>query len=70
MLKGPCKDCQDRHPGCHAQCEKYIAYDLCVEHYRNEVAKQNRLDDDLYLTSRHSKKRKRRRGYADKHGDN
>ena len=22
-MKGPCKDCPDRHPACHDQCEKY-----------------------------------------------
>lgn len=26
MLKAPCKDCQDRHDNCHAECEKYIIY--------------------------------------------
>lgn len=25
-LKAPCKDCADRHIGCHGECEKYIKY--------------------------------------------
>lgn len=26
MMKAPCKDCLDRHQGCHSECEKYIAF--------------------------------------------
>ena len=22
----PCKDCPNRHPACHDQCEKYLAW--------------------------------------------
>ena len=22
----PCKDCADRHAGCHAECEKYLSW--------------------------------------------
>lgn len=25
-MKGPCKDCKDRHPACHDSCEKYKAW--------------------------------------------
>ncbi|NCB52262.1 MAG: hypothetical protein EOM54_10325 [Clostridia bacterium] len=25
MIKMPCYDCGERHPGCHARCEKYLA---------------------------------------------
>ena len=25
-LRGPCKDCGEREPGCHAKCEKYKAF--------------------------------------------
>jgi hypothetical protein len=25
-MKNPCYDCQDREVGCHARCEKYIAW--------------------------------------------
>lgn len=23
LLHNPCKNCEDRHVGCHAECEKY-----------------------------------------------
>lgn len=26
-MDAPCKDCPDRVVGCHATCERYIAYD-------------------------------------------
>lgn len=26
MVQPPCKDCPDRQVGCHAKCEKYIAF--------------------------------------------
>lgn len=26
-MKAPCKDCPNRHPNCHSECEDYIAYD-------------------------------------------
>ena len=25
-MKGACKDCADRHVGCHSDCERYAAY--------------------------------------------
>lgn len=25
-MRAPCKDCPDRHPGCHGQCEAYKAF--------------------------------------------
>lgn len=26
MTKAPCKDCSDRHAGCHGTCEKYLSW--------------------------------------------
>jgi hypothetical protein len=26
MNKAPCKDCPNRHQGCHSECDKYIAF--------------------------------------------
>ena len=29
-MKPPCKNCEDRHQGCHAECESYAEYrDFC-----------------------------------------
>lgn len=31
-----CKDCEDRHPGCHGKCEKYAEF----KQWREERKKQ------------------------------
>jgi hypothetical protein len=41
-----CKDCTDRHLGCHSVCEKYIAAKAKIEKLR-EKREQNR-DINLY----------------------
>lgn len=67
MLNAPCKDCPDRYVGCHSQCEKYQAFHKEREAFLEYKAKQNKLDDDCYNSSRHSKyaKKRRRIPYAD-----
>lgn len=34
-ISSPCLDCEDREPGCHGSCEKYLAY-------KDQVAALNR----------------------------
>lgn len=46
-MKVPCKDCADRHIGCHSKCEKYKAFDeerkkIC------DLRRKMKDDDDLY----------------------
>lgn len=38
-MDGPCKDCPDRHIGCHGECEKHKAYcaKLDVERQRRKL---------------------------------
>lgn len=31
----PCKDCKDRHIGCHAHCKKYKAYRREINETKN-----------------------------------
>lgn len=65
----PCKpDCPDRSPTCHSECEKYLAYDILRDIYRDQVNREKERIYDFLLTSRHSKKQKRRRAYADSRG--
>lgn len=62
----PCTpDCPDRTPTCHSDCEKYGLYRIINIINRDEKEKTNQLEHDLYCTSRHTKKQKRRRPYAD-----
>lgn len=46
-----CADCQDRHVGCHGDCEKYKAereaFDAekdAIQKKRNEISKANSID--------------------------
>lgn len=41
MKTAPCKGCQDRHIGCHATCEVYLAYHaervkICAEQQKQK----------------------------------
>lgn len=38
-MKAPCKDCTERHDGCHGKCERYRAY-------REDI--ENRKKPELY----------------------
>ena len=38
MLKGPCKNCPDRHYNCWSECEKYRAYRASLD----ELAEKTR----------------------------
>lgn len=66
MLRGPCKGCPDKTPGCHSNCEKYIAYRICLDALREQEAQEKKLKEDLYLSSRQSKayEKRRRESYA------
>lgn len=33
----PCKDCPDRYPGCHGDCEKYADYRAKVDRQRESL---------------------------------
>ena len=53
-MKGACKDCADRHVGCHSDCERYAA----------DVAERRKLHDAerrAYICESQEIKRKIRR---------
>jgi len=56
-----CKDCQDRHPGCHGECEEYQAYrklrDAAIEERR-----KRRLVDEALLGKHAIRNQKWKRG--------
>lgn len=39
--KPPCKDCQDRHPGCHDKCPGYAEWKSKLEKVNEERKKYN-----------------------------
>lgn len=45
MANSNCKDCKDRHPGCHDSCPKYAEFRKQVEEEREaeRIVKQKEL---------------------------
>lgn len=37
--QAPCKDCKDRHSGCHSECEKYKTYKDESLQFSREIGK-------------------------------
>lgn len=33
----PCKDCPDRHIGCHSDCERYLAWRKVYDEWNSKV---------------------------------
>lgn len=48
-LASPCKGCEERHSGCHGECEEFVAWKKEYEQRKEEIIKaKNRqflLDD-------------------------
>lgn len=42
MKTAPCKGCEQRHPGCHSECERYAEY----SNERAEMLKSKHCDND------------------------
>lgn len=42
--KAPCLNCEDRNPGCHSRCEKYISYREKQIEYNKLKAKERMID--------------------------
>ena len=42
-----CKDCGNRHPGCHSQCEKYQKEKAAYEKQKAENVKHNSIQGGL-----------------------
>lgn len=62
----PCTpDCPDRTPTCHTDCEKYCLYSIFNIINRSLRENEQQLKNDWYCTSRHTKKQRKRRPYAD-----
>ena len=44
MPVGPCKDCEERHLGCHSDCERYKAYREEWERITAEIWKAKKAE--------------------------
>ena len=56
--KAPCKDCADRHPACHGDCQRYAAFLADARDRKNYL----RMDPADAFTYQEAKKNKRRNG--------
>lgn len=57
MIPAPCKDCEFRHIGCHAECEPYRLYNEERERIRAERKKNFDIDDYEGRAGRYKKAR-------------
>ena len=46
----PCKNCPNRHPCCHSECDKYALFKE-VRNYRNERLTKERIADKIRTES-------------------
>lgn len=56
----------ERHPGCHATCEKYLAEKAAHDKRKAELDQKKNVDVALYLsrTERVGKALRKKRGYS------
>ena len=47
MRHAPCKDCRNRHMGCHSVCDSYAEW---VE-YRKELKEKNNIENETSVRS-------------------
>lgn len=64
-MNNPCFKCPDRKPGCHAACEKYIAWSAEEQERKDLIYKNRRkeievLDAPFRAIERAKKERKRK----------
>jgi hypothetical protein len=51
MKNAPCKDCHDRHPNCHSQCEEYRKYRHDLD-LRNEHIHKQKHEEAIFWGSK------------------
>ena len=56
-LAAPCKDCEDRHEGCHTECDKYKEYKAELDK-RKEEARSRTCREARYVDTRFGRQKK------------
>ena len=56
----PCKDCQEREPGCHDRCEKYQEFQKKNAAERDRRYRENEVD--RYIGEKYDKAARKARG--------
>lgn len=60
MVKAPCKGCQERYLGCHANCEKYKEFKAETDAERDARAVRQERYNDLYSYKEEKNRRLKR----------
>lgn len=55
----PCRECKARFVGCHARCEKYLAY----RKERDKIAKAKMIEEATWATWRDNLSKNNKRSY-------
>ena len=55
-MTSPCKDCTDRHAGCHGECERYQEY--CQQREEAKAKRKAQYAGDIYLFAKMKKLKK------------
>lgn len=48
----PCYKCEERHAGCHSECELYLAFRKKRDEYNEKVSKERELARSLNFFAR------------------
>lgn len=63
MTNRPCKECPDRHIGCHADCEDYLIFKSeCDRIRQNEQAERKTINTLHSIKTAELEQTRRRRG--------
>lgn len=63
-MNAPCKDCPKRYPGCHLECEEYLAYSREKEKERQERRMRQLSTPNPYARGDHGTHMARRANYV------
>jgi hypothetical protein len=53
----PCRDCQDRHVGCHSDCERHLDWQKQKDKEKQKLSDATQADNLLYRYNKESKYR-------------
>ena len=56
----PCRNCEFRHLGCHAECEVYKDFRKQFEEMRKDKARQRKIDEFIQTKGRNAKYKKKK----------
>lgn len=58
----PCKDCDERTPGCHSRCPGYRSYKEEVSEYKDSI-RRAKSKEDHYVSARKRSKNIKKKTY-------